>query len=49
LTTGIPQEQLERIQPTVDALIEELRRYTLNLPVTCVPAVDYQVIQEDGE
>ena len=49
MTTGIPQEQLERIQPTVDALLEELRRHTLNLPASSVPAVDYQLIQEDAE
>jgi hypothetical protein len=49
LTTGIPQHQLEKIQPVVDALLEELRRHTLNLPAACVPAVDYQLIQEDGE
>jgi hypothetical protein len=49
LTNGIPQEQLQRIQPTVEALLEELRRHALNLPAACVPAVDYQLIQEDGE
>jgi len=49
LTTGIPQEQLDRIQPTVDALLRELRQHTLNLPESCVPAVDYQLIQEDAE
>ena len=49
MTTGIPQEQLDRIQPTVDTLLEELRLHTLNLPASCVPAVDYQLIQEDGE
>jgi hypothetical protein len=49
LTTGIPQDQLERIQPVVDALLEEVRRYALNLPAGCVPAVDYQLMQEEGE
>jgi hypothetical protein len=40
---------LERIQPTVDALLEELRRKALNLPASCVPAVDYQVTQGESE
>jgi len=49
LTTGIPQDQLDRIQPVVDALLEELRRHALNLTGANSPAVDYPLIQEDGE
>lgn len=49
LTTGIPQDQLERIQPLVDALLKELQQHTLNLTGVCVPAVDYPLIKEDGE
>jgi len=33
----------------VDALLEELRQHTLNLTGDRVPAVDYQLIQEDSE
>jgi len=40
---------LERIQPTVDALLKELQQHTLNLTGACIPAVDYQLIKEDGE
>jgi hypothetical protein len=49
LTTGIPKDQLDRIQPVVDALLEELRGYALKLTGANAPAVDYQLIQEDGE
>jgi hypothetical protein len=49
LTTGIPQDQLDRIQPIVDALLEELRTHALKLTGASAPAVDYQLIQEDGE
>jgi len=49
LTTGIPQDQLDRIQPTVDTLLEELRRLTPHLTGANAPAVDYQLLKEDSE
>ncbi len=49
LTTGIPQDQLERIQPVVDALLKELQQHTPNLTGANPSAVDYQLIKEDGE
>ena len=49
LTTGIPQDQLDRIQPVVDALLEELRRRSLQLTGANATAVDYQLINEDAE
>jgi len=49
VTTGIPQDQLDRIQPVVDALLEELRRHSQKLTGANAPAVDYHLIKEDAE
>jgi len=49
LTTGIPQDQLERIQPVVDALLKELQQHTPSLTGANPSAVDYRLLKEDGE
>jgi hypothetical protein len=49
VTTGIPQDQLERIQPVVNALLEELRQHSQKLSGANAPAVDYQLLKEEAE
>ncbi len=45
----IPKDQLERIEPIVDALLADLRRRTLSLPPEAEPALTYELQAEAGQ
>ena len=46
---NIPKDQLERIEPIVDAVLDELRRRTRDLPAEAESALLYHLEAEAGQ
>ena len=49
MSTDIPKDQLEKIEPIVDSLLTELRRRTEHLPPDADSALVYELQAEAGQ